>query len=289
MPTCLTTGSEGSRKTTPSRSEEGLPETGFVFASFNSLHKFGPEIFDIWMRLLKAVEGSVLWMPGAELAASANLRREAAAKWRRAGALDLCALPQKQRRSSRQATSGRPFPRHPALQCAFHGRRCAMGGFAGVDLHGPSLPGPGGGRPAARDRPAGNDNHALPAEYEQRALALARDPARLAAIREKLARNRDTTPHCSTWRPSPVAWSRSTRPCGNASKRACRRKAFLPPVHGRRSRCADLFADDQGFLHQPLYEDELQIVFQPAGNVANRIPGLSPARNPRPRQRSRQT
>jgi protein O-GlcNAc transferase len=67
----------------PSRSACGLPGTGFVFASFNVQHKITPEVFDVWMRVLQRVAGSVLWLyVGLEGSASevvtANLRREAA-------------------------------------------------------------------------------------------------------------------------------------------------------------------------------------------------------------------
>jgi protein O-GlcNAc transferase len=60
---------------TPSRAEAGLPANGFVFCCFNSNWKITAPVFDIWMRLLAAVDGSVLWLldgPGAP-----NLRREA--------------------------------------------------------------------------------------------------------------------------------------------------------------------------------------------------------------------
>ncbi|VVB43180.1 hypothetical protein RHAL1_00593 [Beijerinckiaceae bacterium RH AL1] len=46
----------------PSRAQCGLPEQGFVFCSFNSPVKITPEMFDVWMRLLHAVDGSVLWL-----------------------------------------------------------------------------------------------------------------------------------------------------------------------------------------------------------------------------------
>ena len=62
---------------TPSRAEAGLPETGFVFCSFNNNYKIRPAIFDVWMRLLKHVDGSVLWLLQDNPAAVANLRREA--------------------------------------------------------------------------------------------------------------------------------------------------------------------------------------------------------------------
>jgi len=64
----------------PSRNEAGLPETSFVFCCFNYNYKIMPEIFDIWMRLLSSVEGSVLWLLEDHPAATANLRREAEAR-----------------------------------------------------------------------------------------------------------------------------------------------------------------------------------------------------------------
>ena len=62
---------------TPSRSEFGLPPDGFVFCCFNNNYKITPEIFDIWMRLLHKVDGSVLWLLADNDTASRNLRREA--------------------------------------------------------------------------------------------------------------------------------------------------------------------------------------------------------------------
>src|SRR3977135_1865803 len=61
----------------PSREEAGLPDTGFVFASFNNLYKITPEMFAIWMRLLAQIEDSVLWLSQANPAAIRNLKREA--------------------------------------------------------------------------------------------------------------------------------------------------------------------------------------------------------------------
>ena len=63
-----------------SRSECGLPEVGFVFCSFNNNYKIAPQLFDVWMRLLRAVEGSVLWMFSSSPAAEGNLQREAQAR-----------------------------------------------------------------------------------------------------------------------------------------------------------------------------------------------------------------
>jgi predicted O-linked N-acetylglucosamine transferase (SPINDLY family) len=60
-----------------SRSELGLPEEGFVFCCFNNNHKILPDTFDTWMRILRTVEGSVLWLAGGAPAMENNLREQA--------------------------------------------------------------------------------------------------------------------------------------------------------------------------------------------------------------------
>lgn len=62
---------------TPTRSECGLPETGFVFCSFSHDFKISPPVFDVWMRLLKQVQGSVLWLMSRDELSQGNLRKEA--------------------------------------------------------------------------------------------------------------------------------------------------------------------------------------------------------------------
>jgi predicted O-linked N-acetylglucosamine transferase (SPINDLY family) len=47
---------------TPSRSQCGLPDEGFVFCSFNHDYKINPAVFAVWMRLLKQTPQSVLWL-----------------------------------------------------------------------------------------------------------------------------------------------------------------------------------------------------------------------------------
>ncbi|MGE3336090.1 MAG: tetratricopeptide repeat protein [Rhodospirillaceae bacterium] len=61
----------------PPRADSGLPESGFVFCSFNSAYKITPAIFDIWMRLVAAVPCSVLWLAVRDETAQRNLRAEA--------------------------------------------------------------------------------------------------------------------------------------------------------------------------------------------------------------------
>lgn len=67
-------------ETTPSREHYGLPSTGFVFCSFNHDYKINPPVFDVWMRLLKSIPGSVLWLMKLNESAELNLRKEAAAR-----------------------------------------------------------------------------------------------------------------------------------------------------------------------------------------------------------------
>jgi predicted O-linked N-acetylglucosamine transferase (SPINDLY family) len=177
---------------TPSRSEEGLPDTGFVFTCFNRLSKIGPEVFDVWMRLLQAVEGSVLWIGSDDPTSMANLRHEAAIRGvaperivfarykkriedhlarQRLGDLFLDTLPY----NAHSTTADALWAGLPVLTC--RGRsfqsRVAAGILRAIGL--PEL-----------------ITTSL-AEYEQRALALALDPGQRAVIRKKLADSRDTT------------------------------------------------------------------------------------------------
>ena len=62
---------------TPSRAEAGLPDKAFVFCAFNNTYKLTPAFFDIWMRLLRKNDGSVLWLLGDGGTAERNLRNEA--------------------------------------------------------------------------------------------------------------------------------------------------------------------------------------------------------------------
>lgn len=64
----------------PTKPSQGLPESGFVFCSFNNSYKLNPPMFDVWMRLLTAVPGSVLWLVADNRLAQQNLAREAATR-----------------------------------------------------------------------------------------------------------------------------------------------------------------------------------------------------------------
>jgi predicted O-linked N-acetylglucosamine transferase (SPINDLY family) len=63
------------------RGEMGLPERGVVYCSFNNAYKINPQMFDVWMRVLQQVPGSVLWLQGSgQERLKENLRREASVR-----------------------------------------------------------------------------------------------------------------------------------------------------------------------------------------------------------------
>jgi protein O-GlcNAc transferase len=177
---------------TPSRIEEGLPETGFVFACHHPAHKLSPEMFDIWMRLLRLVDGSVLWLR-ANSSAVINLRREA--DLRNVAPERLVFAPHKPQSADHLARlrladlylDALPYNAHssatdalwaglPVLTCL--GRTFAGRVGAGL-LHAVGLP-----ELATTSL----------AEYEALAVTLAGNPEQLAAIRARLMRNRDIEP-----------------------------------------------------------------------------------------------
>ena len=52
-------------------------EDEFVFCCFNNNYKITPEVFDCWMKILKQVNGSVLWLFEDNAKAASNLQKEA--------------------------------------------------------------------------------------------------------------------------------------------------------------------------------------------------------------------
>jgi predicted O-linked N-acetylglucosamine transferase (SPINDLY family) len=174
----------------PTRGDLGLPQAAFVYCCFNNTNKLTPEMFDIWMRLLRQVEGSVLWLLEDNPAASRNLRREATARGiaaerlvfaprvkpaehlarHRAADLFLDTLPY----GAHTTASDALWSGLPVLSCfgtAFAGRvGASLLNAAGLpELVADSL-----------------------AAYEALALKLARDRDTLDSVRKKLALNRDT-------------------------------------------------------------------------------------------------
>jgi predicted O-linked N-acetylglucosamine transferase (SPINDLY family) len=62
------------------RKDHGLPENAMVFCSFNNTYKLNPGSFDVWARVMRRVDDSVLWLLADNEATARNLQREAAAR-----------------------------------------------------------------------------------------------------------------------------------------------------------------------------------------------------------------
>ena len=183
---------------TPSRSDVGLPDTGFVFCCFNNNYKVTPDVYATWMRLLKRVEGSVLWLLEDNVAASRNLRHEAA---RRGVAPERIVFAQ---RLSLDAHLARhrladlfldtlPYNAHTTASDAL---------WAGLPLltcRGSTFPGRVGASVLTAIGLPELITNSLQ-EYEETALRLAVAPGELRAIRAKLWQNRETHPLFDTHR-----------------------------------------------------------------------------------------
>ena len=183
----------------PSRTEAGLPERGFVFCSFNSIAKIVPPMFDTWMRLLRNIEGSVLWLSSARSTAVDNLRREAQARGVEGSRLVFAPfLAEAEQHLARLSLAdlfldSLPYNAHaggsdalwagvPIVTCkgtTFAGR---VGASLLIAIGLPDL--------IAEDLEA----------YEGLALKLAREPEKLASVKATLSRNRGTEPLFDTKR-----------------------------------------------------------------------------------------
>jgi len=181
-----------------SRTEAGLPENSFVFCSFNNSYKITPPCFEIWMRLLNQVEGSVIWLLGGDNELERNLRNEA--KNRDVNPTRLIF-------SSRTAYAS--YLARYRLADLFLDTFPFNGGTTASDALWVGLPIVTCAGEAFASRMAGSLLHAVGlselvtgslAEYEALALRLSRDPDQLAAIKAKLARNRNTHPLFDTVR-----------------------------------------------------------------------------------------
>lgn len=182
-----------------SRVDAGLPERGVVFACFNNSYKFRPRMFDIWMRLLKAVDGSVLWLSGPDASARRNLQKEA--ETRGVDAERLVFAPFLEKLDEHLARLRLADLFLDTLPCNAH-TTASDTLFMGVPVL--TTPGPTfAGRVAASLLSAVGLPELVAdslSAYEARALELARDAAALRSIRAKLAANRDRFPLFDTAR-----------------------------------------------------------------------------------------
>ncbi|HXC27104.1 MAG TPA: tetratricopeptide repeat protein [Stellaceae bacterium] len=182
----------------PTRAEEGLPETGFVFCSFNNTYKITPPVFDLWLRLLQKVEDSVLWLLDGNDAAVRNRRAYASARGVDPDRLVFARRKEGPEHLARHRLAGLFLDTVPCNA----GATAADALWAGLPIvtcAGSSFV----GRMAASQLAA----IGLPelvttnlGDYEVLALQLAREPAALATVKAKLERNRATHPLFNTAR-----------------------------------------------------------------------------------------
>jgi len=177
---------------TPSRVELGLPEQGFVFCSFNNTFKITPTVFEVWMRLLRNVQGSVLWLLSGNATAEANLRREA----------QLRGVESERLVFAPRIGAEDHLARHPAADlfvdtfpCNAHvtASDALWAGLPILTCAGRSF----ASRVAASLLRAMNLDELVTdslEEYERRALEFASNRALLQRVREKIAQNRRTAP-----------------------------------------------------------------------------------------------
>ena len=191
-------GLRGISERTPTRGQCALPDDAFVFCCFNSGYKIMPDIFDIWMRLLRARENSVLWLIDERSKSSENLRREAAK--RGVSAERLIFAPKipladhlVRHRQADLFLDTLPYNAHTTASDAL------WAGLPVVTCLGSTFAG----------RVAGSLLKALGLaelvtasleDYEAAALKLSGDPARLASLKDKLAHHRESYPLFNTLR-----------------------------------------------------------------------------------------
>ena len=189
-------GSIGMRLFT--RAECSLPEKGFVFCCFNNNYKITPDVFSLWTQILNRVSGSVLWLLEDNAAAASNLRMEASARGvdpdrlvfaKRAATPDHMA----RHRLADLFLDTSPYGAHTT------GSDALRAGLPLLTQLGETFP----GRVAASLLHAVGLPELVAATeqaYEQRAVELATNPDKLAAMKLKLSTNRLSAPLFDTER-----------------------------------------------------------------------------------------
>lgn len=178
------------------RSQQGIPKYAFVFCCFNNAYKISPREFDIWMRLLHKVDGSVLWLRNTNKWSSENLCNEAKKRGIKPSRL-LFADPIKLEDHLARHQLANLFldtfnfcAHSTAIDALWAGLPVItkIGHSFSARVSSSLL--------TAIDMPELITNSED--EYEQLALELAKNPDRLADIKQRLQRNRLSTPLFNT-------------------------------------------------------------------------------------------
>jgi protein O-GlcNAc transferase len=173
----------------PTRDECALPESGFVFCCFNNQYKIQPPLFDIWMRLLHSIDGSMLWLSKRSDEVANNLRREAQLRGISPDRLIFAPrMPSSSMHLARYRLADLfldtlPFNAHATASDAL------WAGLPVLTTRGNTF----AGRVAASLLSTLGLSQLIAenlADYEQRALRLARERTELDALRARLAANR---------------------------------------------------------------------------------------------------
>ena len=174
------------------RADHGLPAHAFVFCSFNHTYKISPAEFDIWMRLLAQVEGSVLWLLQSNAVVTSNLRAEAQARGIDPARL-IFAQPRQHNAHLGRIAHADLFLDSFAVNAHTTASDALWAGLPVLTMAGQQFAARVG---ASLLTAAGLPEliTTTPADYEALALALAQDPAQLAALRQRLADTRLSCP-----------------------------------------------------------------------------------------------
>jgi predicted O-linked N-acetylglucosamine transferase (SPINDLY family) len=170
-----------------------------VFCSFNIVAKILPPMFDIWIRLLKSVEGSVLWLARADSAAASNLRREAEQRGVDGDRIVFAPfVPTSEQHLARLALADLfldtlPYNAHAG------GSDALWAGVPVITCKGTTFAGRVGASLLSAIGLPELITQSLE-EYEALALKVARTPEMLASFKARLTRNRTTEPLFDTKR-----------------------------------------------------------------------------------------
>ncbi len=174
----------------PTRASCGLPVDGFVFCSFNNSYKYTPEVFAVWLSLLRQVPGSVLWLLADNPWAEKNLRMVAEAQGFAPDRLVFATRVSPENYLARYLVADLFLDTFP-FNAGTTANDCLWMGCPLVTYTGRSF----GARMAGALLTAAGLPELITynlADYEALALALARDPGRCAALRDRLGAVRDT-------------------------------------------------------------------------------------------------
>jgi predicted O-linked N-acetylglucosamine transferase (SPINDLY family) len=187
-----------SRPAPASRVAHGLPESGFVFCNFNFNYKIAPGLFAVWMRLLMAVPGSVLWLLSEDALFADNLRKAAAARGVDPQRLVFAAVVSQDEHLARLALADLVLDTLP-YNAHTTGSDALWMGVPLLTCRGKAF----AGRVAASLLTATGLPELITddlAAYEALALRLARAPGELAGLRTRLTKARTAAPLFDTVR-----------------------------------------------------------------------------------------